>query len=166
MRTMKRYFGYLSAIVLLAVAVACSNNRYEDYMTVIPKDAQGVAAVRFDNVVNKTGVARSPLIRLALSKMSSAMSADVETKVKALIDDPSLSGIDFSSPAYAFVINRQTIGVTMKVEDASLLDELVSTMVKLDFCTKAKKSNDYQWTSLADGSARMVYSDNTLLLVL
>ena len=165
MRTMKRYFGYLSAIVLLAVAVACSNNRYEDYMTVIPKDAQGVAAVRFDNVVNKTGVARSPLIRLALSKMSSAMSADVETKVKALIDDPSLSGIDFSSPAYAFVINRQTIGVTMKVEDASLLDELVSTMVKLDFCTKAKKSNDYQWTSLADGSARMVYSDNTLLLV-
>lgn len=165
MKTMRRYFGYFLAVVLIAVTAACSKNSYEDYMTVIPKDAKGVAAVRFDNVVNQTGVARSPLIRMALSKMSSAMSADVETKVKALIDDPSLSGIDFSSPAYAFVINNQSIGVTMKVEDASLLDELVATMAKLDFCTKAKKSNDYQWTSLADGSARMVYSDNTLLIV-
>lgn len=165
MKIMRRYLGYFVAVVLIAVTAACSNNSYEDYMTVIPKEAKGVAAVRFDNVVNKTGVARSPLIRLALSKMSSAMSADVETKVKALIDDPSLSGIDFNSPAYAFVINNQSIGLTMKVEDASLLDELVATMVKLDFCTKAKKSNDYQWTSLADGSARMVYSDNTLLIV-
>ena len=85
MRTMKRYFSYLCAVVLMVAVAACSNDQYEDYMTVIPKDVKGVAAVRFDNVVNKTGVARSPLIRLALNKMSSAMSADVETKVKALI---------------------------------------------------------------------------------
>ena len=165
MRTMKRYFSYLCAVVLMVAVVACSNNQYEDYMTVIPKDVKGVAAVRFDNVVNKTGVARSPLIRLALNKMSSAMSADVETKVKALIDDPSLSGIDFSRPAYAFAVNDKMFGLTLKVEDASMLDELVGTLVKLDVCSKVKKSDGYQWSSLADGSASMVYNDNTLLIV-
>ena len=162
---MKRYLNYLCAVVLMIVVAACSNNQYEDYMTVIPKDVKGVAAVRFDNVVNKSGVARSPLIRLALNKMSSAMSADMETKVKALIDDPSLSGIDFSSPAYAFAVNDKMFGLTLKVDDASLLDELVNTLVKLEICSKAKKSDGYQWFSLADGSARMVYNDNTLLIV-
>ena len=155
MRTMKRYFSYLCAVVLMIVVVACSNNQYEDYMTVIPKDVKGVATVRFDNVVNKTGVARSPLIRLALNKMSSAMSADVETKVKALIDDPSLSGIDFSSPAYAFAVNDKMFGLTLKVEDASMLDELVGTLVKLDVCSKVKKSDGYQWSSLASSNRHL-----------
>ena len=165
MKTMKRYFCSLFAVVLMVFVAACSNDQYEDYMTAIPKDVKGVAAVRLDNVVNKTGVARSPLMRLALSKMSSAMSADVETKVNALIDDPSLSGIDFSRPAYAFAVNDKMFGLTMKVEDVSLLDELVGTLVKLEFCSKVKKSDGYQWSNLADGSARMVYNDNTLLIV-
>ena len=163
---MKVRFLYMLAIVVSCMIVSCSDNSYEDYMTVIPKDAKGVAAVRFDNIVNKSGVARSPLIRLVLSKMGSAMGADVEAKVKELIHDPSLSGIDFSRPAYVFAINDKMFGLTMKVEDQSLLNELMGTLVKLDFCSKVKESDGYQWTSLADGSARMVYSDNTLLIVL
>ena len=166
MKATKRYLSYLCAVLLIVLAAACSNDQYEDYMTVIPKDVKGVVAVRLDNVVNKTGVARSPLIRLALSKMSSAMSADVETKVKSLIDDPSLSGIDFSRPVYVFAINDKMFGLTAKVDDVSLLDELVGTLVKLDICSKVKKSDDYQWSTLADGSASMVYSDQTLLIVL
>lgn len=161
----KRYLSYLCAVLLIAFTAACSNDQYEEYMTVIPKDVKGVAAVRLDNVVNKTGVARSPLIRLALSKMSSVMSADVETKVKALIDDPSLSGIDFSRPVFVFAVNEKMVGLTAKVEDVSMLDELVGTLVKLDVCSKVKKSDNYQWSTLADGSASMVYSDQTLLIV-
>ena len=135
MKTMKRYLSSLFAVVLMMVVAACSNNQYEDYMTVIPKDVKGVVAVRLDNVVNKTGVARSPLMRLALSKMSSAMNADVETKVNALIADPSLSGIDFTRPAYVFAANDKLFGLTMKVEDVSLFDELMGTLVKLEVCS-------------------------------
>lgn len=165
MKTMKRYLSSLFAVVLMMVVAACSNDQYEDYMTVIPKDVKGVVAVRLDNVVNKTGVARSPLMRLALSKMSSAMNADVETKVNALIADPSLSGIDFTRPAYVFAANDKLFGLTMKVEDVSLFDELMGTLVKLEVCSKVKKSDGYQWSNLADGSARLVYNDNTLLIV-
>ena len=165
---MKKICSYvigICTVAVLALAAACSNDRYEDYVTVIPKDVKGVVAIRFDNIVNKTGVARSPLIRLAMSKMSEALSADMETKAKALLDDPALSGIDFDCPAYAFAVNEQLFGLTVKIDDVSLFDELMGSLVKLDICSKVKKSGDYQWSSLANGSVRIVYSDNTLLIV-
>ena len=160
------YIVGICAVAVLALVVACSNDGYEDYEAVVPKQASAVLRTRLDRVLLKTDIVRSPLFKLALEKVANSMGEEAGTKIKQLMDDPSLMGLDYEKPVYVFAVNEELFGLSMKVEDESLLTEFVKFLNKQGLCGKVKESNGYQWSSLLDNDIRMVYSDKVLLLML
>ena len=152
--------------VVLAVLASCKNDGVEDYEIVVPKQASAVLRTRLDKVLVDSEISRSPLLKLVLSKAANSMGSDADNKLKQLVDDPSLMGIDFAEPVYAFVVSDELYGVSMKVDDESLLSEFVKYLNKQGLCGKVKESNGCQWSSLLDNDIRMVYNDKVLLLML
>ena len=145
---------------------SCKNDGVEDYEIVVPKQASAVLRTRLDKVLVDSEISRSPLLKLVLSKAANSMGSDADNKLKQLVDDPSLMGIDFAEPVYAFVVSDELYGVSMKVDDESLLSEFVKYLNKQGLCGKVKESNGCQWSSLLDNDIRMVYNDKVLLLML
>ena len=82
--------------VVLAVLASCKNDGVEDYEIVVPKQASAVLRTRLDKVLVDSEISRSPLLKLVLSKAANSMGSDADNKLKQLVDDPSLMGIDFA----------------------------------------------------------------------
>jgi len=162
---MKHYKVCMMACFAIIIMISCSDSRHEDYAKVVPKEAKGVAVIDFERLIEKIGIKRTPLFRLMVGQMSESLGSDVDEKIKELIKDPSMTGIDFSSPAYVFAINEQLLGASMKVDDESLLEEFFEMLHRHDICSKPKESDGCNWATLLDNNIRMVFSDNTLLLV-
>ena len=154
------------AVIVLSVLSSCKNDGVEEYEIVVPKQASAVLRTRLDKVLVDSDITRSPLFKMALDKAANSLSSDASEKLKQVMNDPSLMGIDFSEPVYAFVVSEELCGVSMKVEDESLLSEFVKYLNKQGLCGKVKESNGYQWSSLLDNDIRMVYSDKVLLLMM
>lgn len=154
------------AVIVLSVLSSCKNDGVEEYEIVVPKQASAVLRTRLDKVLVDSDITRSPLFKMALDKAANSLSSDASEKLKQVMNDPSLMGIDFSEPVYAFVVSEELCGVSMKVEDESLLSEFVKYLNKQGLCGKVKESNGYAWSSLLDNDIRMVYGDKVLLLMM
>ena len=114
-------------MLLPVVAVlfsSCSNSAQKN---VIPKDATMVVSFDLKEIASKGEFSSSPY--LAQLKAFAAMdSPETAQMVNDLIEDPAISGVDFSEPAYLFVCKDGCIGFTWKMNSASDLK---------DFCIKA-----------------------------
>ncbi len=164
MRIIKFYTIGLFTMLLSLFAVSCSQGDCEDYEMVIPKDAYMVVAVNLNNVVKKSDLSHSPLFKMVLNSLSSVLGSGMKKKMDAVVDNPSLTGIDYESPAYAFEMKGNYFGLTMKVEDENLLKEFINSLVEQNLCTKIKEHDGLCWSSLLN-DIELVYSDNTLMLV-
>ena len=165
MKKIRTYIVGICVVAVLALLASCKNDGVEDYEMVVPKQASAVLRTRLDKVLVDSDIARSPLFKLLLDQAANSMGSDASAKMKQLMDDPSLMCIDFAEPVYAFVVNEELYGVSMKVDDESLLSEFVKYLNKQGLCGKVKESNGYQWSSLLDNDIRIVYGDKVLLLM-
>lgn len=150
-------------LVLVVFAVSCSESR-QDYVCVIPNDATAVISVDLESMAEKSTLSHSSKLNDIRKYMRYMVSDEVKDGVDALIDDPSLSGIDFSQPAYIFMTPNRCVGLTMKVEDESMLEELVGVMEKQGFCSRIKKHDGLQWSTLME-DINIVFSGNTMLMM-
>lgn len=160
--TMARCVTVLVAVLLL---IACSDGGVDNYKKVIPKEASMVAAIDLKSVTEDTGITKSPMYKMILTTALLYIDAADAGDLKAVLDDPSLTGIDFAKPAYLFGVKGQVFGVTMKVEDESLTETFVSALVSHGLCSKVEEHDGLRWSTLLDDIG-LVWSDNTMLLLL
>ena len=124
-----------------------------DYATAVPADAEAVASVRMAKILKESGITNSIVFRLMNAGSSSLLT---------LLSDPATAGISAAQPAYVFK-RHDLLGVSMEVDDESLLEAAVSAMTKNGITTTPRQREGLTWSTLL-GEMRMVWSDNTLLI--
>ncbi len=152
-------------VVVVTMLAGCTNDDTADYVTVVPADADAVAAVRLDELVRKSDVTRSIWYKLMMGGLSKnqALAGDAGDALVTLAKDPSVLGVDFGKPAYLFKVGDQ-VGLSLKVDDSSMLEEFVSRLAGWGLCAKVKQHDDMTWSRLLD-EVNMAWNDNTLLMM-
>ncbi len=156
-------FWSLLVVSLMMIVSSCSDSK-QDYVCVIPNDATAVVGMDLNSLALKSELGSSSAITTLKKYMGVFISTDARTKMETLIDDPSLSGLDFSQPAYMFMTPNQCVGLTFKVDDCSMLENIIETLAGQGICSGIKEHDGYQWSTLMD-DINICFSDNTLLLM-
>ena len=153
----------MAACLAVVALVACSDGLVADYELTVPKDAGLVVAVDLEDVVEGSGFTDSAFGKGMIAAAVNSLGGGGQTGLKAVINDPSLTGIDFDAPAYVFRRSNVT-GLAMKVDDESLTEAFISDGTNSGLFSKVEKHDGLSWTTLLDDIC-VVWSDNTLLAV-
>ena len=139
MRQIKHCLFLLS--VLLLSLTSCSKD--EAYKNALPADAFSVCSFDIKSMAKKAGTDNKDAeLRNRLAGMLSD-SEDAEAYYKELIDHPSKSGIDLTSPAYLFSNEKVDVGYLLRVNDKDKLEACVNKIRKFhDKDAAALKAED------------------------
>ena len=139
MRQIKHCLFLLS--VLLLSLTSCSKD--EAYKNALPADAFSVCSFDIKSMAKKAGTDNKDAeLRNRLAGMLSD-SEDAEAYYKELIDHPSKSGIDLTSPAYLFSNEKVDVGYLLRVDDKDKLEACVNKIRKFhDKDAAALKAED------------------------
>ena len=165
--TYARHASHLMAfMMLLVMALLASCDKHEpDYMCVIPADATSVVSVDMKSIAEKSNLAESPILAFARKYAGILLNDKTKQQLDAIIDDPSLTGLDFSVPVYLFQTPNHYVGLTIKVGDDSMLEEFLGVLEKQNICSAVKSHDDLQWTTIM-GEFNMVFDDDALLIMM
>ena len=163
---MNTSFRNATTALLLIVAMwfsSCSDNQ-PDYIGVIPSDATAVAAIDLQSLAQKSDFAHSPLLTMGKKAAQLLIDKETQQKIDALIDDPSLTGIDIKAPVYAFQTPNHFVGITMRIDDSSAFEEFVNGLSSQNLCSAVKEHDGLKWSALFD-DINFTFDDNTLLMM-
>lgn len=159
-KCIKHIYVILALIFMLS---ACTNNE-KNYTTVIPKDATLVVKANMKNLVEKSDLSNSPIIAMAKQSLGLLMGKDAKKHIETITDDPSLTGLNFDLPVYLFQTKNNYTGLSICVDDESLLAEFLNALSGQNLCTKVKERDGLKCCKLLD-DINVAYDDNTLLLL-
>ena len=126
MRQIKHCLFLLS--VLLLSLTSCSKD--DAYKNALPADAFSVCTFDIKSMAKKAGTDNKDAeLRNRLAGMLSD-SEEAEAYYKELIDHPSKSGIDLTSPAYLFSNEKVDVGYLLRVDDKDKLEACVNKIRK------------------------------------
>ena len=126
MRQIKHCLFLLS--VLLLSLTSCSKD--EAYKNALPADAFSVCSFDIKSMAKKAGTDNKDAeLRNRLAGMLSD-SEEAEAYYKELIDHPSKSGIDLTSPTYLFSNEKVDVGYLLRVDDKDKLEACVNKIRK------------------------------------
>ena len=126
MRQIKHCLFLLS--VLLLSLTSCSKD--DAYKNALPADAFSVCSFDIKSMAKKAGTDNKDAeLRNRLAGMLSD-SEEAEAYYKELIDHPSKSGIDLTSPAYLFSNEKVDVGYLLRVDDKDKLEACVNKIRK------------------------------------
>ncbi|WP_455107491.1 DUF4836 family protein [Porphyromonas sp.] len=126
MRQIKHCLFLLS--VLLLSLTSCSKD--DAYKNALPADAFSVCSFDIKSMAKKAGTDNKDAeLRNRLAGMLSD-SEEAEAYYKELIDHPSKSGIDLTSPAYLFSNEKVDVGYLLRVDDKGKLEACVNKLRK------------------------------------
>lgn len=126
MRQIKHCLFLLS--VLLLSLTSCSKD--EAYKNALPADAFSVCSFDIKSMAKKAGTDNKDAeLQNRLAGMLSD-SEEAEAYYKELIDHPSKSGIDLTSPAYLFSNEKVDVGYLLRVDDKDKLEACVNKIRK------------------------------------
>ena len=126
MRQIKHCLFLLS--VLLLSLTSCSKD--DAYKNALPADAFSVCSFDIKSMAKKAGTDNKDAeLRNRLAGMLSD-SEEAEAYYKELIDHPSKSGIDLTSPAYLFSNEKVDVGYLLRVDDKDKLEACVNKLRK------------------------------------
>ena len=138
MRQIKHCLFLLS--VLLLSLTSCSKD--EAYKNALPADAFSVCSFDIKSMAKKAGTDNKDAeLRNRLAGMLSD-SEEAEAYYKELIDHPSKSGIDLTSPAYLFSNEKVDVGYLLRVDDKDKLEACVNKIRKFHNKDVALKAED------------------------
>jgi hypothetical protein len=124
-------FHYLKKIVapliLMLLFAACSRSKYPDNLTMIPANASLVACIDVKQLIDKSALSSFKSSRTVALMSQSAL--DGSPMLKALIDDPTKSGIDFKT-MYVFLLNPRQVGITFPLRSASTFERAILSLEK------------------------------------
>ena len=127
---MKRIKHYLLLLAVLALGLSsCSKD--QAYQYALPADAFSVCSFDLKSMAKKAGVTNSKdgELQKRLTEMLSD-SDEAEAYYKELIQNPSKSGVDLTSPAYLFSNEKVSLGYLLRVDDKSKLEACVNKLRK------------------------------------
>lgn len=153
---------HLIAAMMLAVLAlsSCSNM---DYKNVIPAHAPLVMEIDIRAIAEKSEFQQSKTMK-ELQKNLSLMVSDKDMgTVKEYIDNPMSMGFDFSEPVYAFMVDMQTLGLTMKVDDEDAVKDFLLLLNKQGMASKPQEKNELISGTLLDDMT-YTYDGTTFLL--
>ena len=126
MRQIKHCFFLLS--VLFLSLTSCSKD--DAYKNALPADAFSVCSFDIKSMAKKAGTDNKDAeLRNRLAGMLSD-SEEAEAYYKELIQNPSKSGVDLTSPAYLFSNEKVSLGYLLRVDDKSKLEACVNKLRK------------------------------------
>lgn len=153
------------AVVLLACLASCSDT--PKYARVIAKDAHLVASINVKQMAEKAQGDQGQKVNEALLKQleQQGFSAELQSKAKAIVEDPAEAGIDLRKPVLVFVENveEETGGLVAALHDADKFAELCNAMAKQDGKETVKQEGDVRTLALDDQVA-VAFNDDMLLL--
>ena len=158
---MKKTYIFCIALFLMLGLASCSK---KDYMTVIPADATFVAQINLADLAEQADLQNAPVIRTLKGYVGLIASGEEKEMVKAVLDDPSIIGVDFAAPAYVFETIDHHWGLVLCVKDNDHLDETFKVLAKQQIAAKPTERDGLMWTSLLD-DINIAY-DNQRLLIL
>ena len=117
----------VALLMLILLFTACSRNKYPDNLTMIPANASLVACIDVKQLIEKSALSSFKSSRTVTLMSQSAL--DGSPMLKALIDDPTKSGIAFKT-MFVFLLNPHQIGVTFPLRSASSFEKTVLSLEK------------------------------------
>ena len=154
---------YVVSLVALMVMALCSCSK-TDYQKVIPANAALVVKVDVKAIAEKSEFSKSKTMQKVEKSLSLVVKDKDMGKVKEYIDDPMKMGIDFSEPAYVFMVDKETFGLTMKVNDKDDVKDFLQLLNKQGMASKPQEKNERMCGTLLDDFS-YTYDGTTFLLL-
>lgn len=158
---MKKNYLLLVLVVMAMTICSCTN---KDYQKAIPANAQLVIRVQFGNIAENADLQHSDMMKNLEMSLDAAVKKQDKEQVKAYLEDPSKMGIDFSEPAYLFMVDNSVFGMTMKVDDDGALNDFIELMQKQHMATKPVDKEGLMCGTLFD-EIHYSFDANTCLLM-
>ena len=158
---MKR-IHFIAAVVLAVLALSSCTNT--DYKNVIPANAPLVMEIDIRLIAEQSEFQQSKTMKELQKNLSLVVSNKDMGKVKGYIDDPMSMGLDFSLPVYAFMADKQTVGLTMKVDDEDAVKDFLLLLHKQGMASKPQEKNELMCGTLLDDMT-YTYNGTTFLLL-
>ncbi|MBR1631065.1 MAG: DUF4836 family protein [Paludibacteraceae bacterium] len=146
---MKKMRNLIVLSALMMLAAACSKTA--DYVTVIPADASFVMSVNTQTLFEKSGLKDSPLLKMAMTS--------VPDDVRSLMEDVDKWGVDPREPAYIFMTPDMLIGVVMKVNSQSDIEDTFSQL-DMDF----EKGDGFKYAT--EGNTGLAFNKSAAILLM
>lgn len=147
--------------LLILLLASCSRN---EYVTVIPKDAQMVASVDLYNMGKDGDLANSSILRLGRRYMELLLNAKDKATLNGYIEDPAMIGLDFRYPAYMFALSGTTYGITIKVAKQDDVTDFVGFVARENLGTKPKEKDGIRYGNIL-GEVAYAYDKNAFVLL-
>lgn len=156
---MKRFYCIAFAVLLVLCLASCSK---KDYASVIPAYATFVASVNLSDVATEAGLKDSPILSfLNIGLKASGLNDEL---FGAVIDDPSVLGLDFTSPAYVFQTANHSWGLVLRVDDSGQLEDVFKILAQKQIASKLTEKEGLSWSSLL-GDINVAFNKESLLIL-
>ncbi|MBO4215389.1 MAG: DUF4836 family protein [Bacteroidaceae bacterium] len=154
---------YVVSLVALMVMALCSCSK-TDYQKVIPANAALVVKVDVKAIAEKSEFSKSKTMQKVEKSLSLVVKDKDMKRVKDYMEDPMSMGIDFSVPAYVFMVDKETFGLTMKVNDKDDVKDFLQLLNKQGMASKPQEKNERMCGTLLDDFS-YTYDGTTFLLL-
>lgn len=142
----------LSAMFFWTLMV-CACAKQTEYTNVIPTDAKFVASANLQALGQKADLESTEnqaILQKLTEALKSEMSATAFQQVERLLNTPSESGIDFSSPVYVFATSNVTAAIAAKVNDENKLVSLLQAAEKEQALSTIQEGNGYKYCTASE----------------
>lgn len=158
---MKR-IHFIAAVLMAVFALSsCTNTNYKN---VIPANAPLVVEIDIRSIAEECEFQQSNSMKELEKSLTAVVSDKDMGKMKEYIDDPMSMGIDFSMPVYAFMVDMETVGLTMKVDDEDAVKDFLLFLHKQGMASKPQEKNELFCGTLLDDMT-YTYDDTKFMLL-
>ena len=156
-------FTLLCPLLLLLLLLTACREEESDYRLAVPADALAICEVNVGELATQASLSL-PSLKFSLAALAADMGGgELKQWVEGLVADPTLTGIDFTEPAYFFLTAGERIGLVMKVNDENLLSDLLAHLETERICRPVEQEDGYRHTRLMD-LVDVAYDGHTILL--
>ncbi|MDP4203632.1 MAG: DUF4836 family protein [Bacteroidota bacterium] len=157
----------MTALLLLTTALvisSCSKKEYPDNLTFIPKESSLVACIDLKALAEKADM--KELKKSATFKSLSQEVFSDQPALKAILDDPSKSGVKFKQ-VFMFLTGTKNVGVTLELDDASDFESMLKKLAEqAGIALDVKKESDCNYVTMPQNdSTLLVWDKHKALLV-
>ncbi|MBP3213717.1 MAG: DUF4836 family protein [Bacteroidaceae bacterium] len=158
---MKKICCIICVVLAVAALCSCSNT---DYQKVIPANSPLVVKIDVRSLAEKSDFQKSSVMQKMETGLSAVVSGKDMDKVKEYMSDPMELGFDLSVPAYAFMVDEKTFGITMKVDDDTAVSDLLQLLNRQGLSSKLQEKDGLMCGTLLDDFT-YTYDGRTFLLL-
>lgn len=166
---MKKIKNISFLLCMALVVMLMSSCTRTDYTHAIPADAAAVVSINLRSIVEKSGInddSNASLKQHLTDALKNGLNSETAKQLSEIMEDPSESGFDFSSPVYVYTAKEFGFSpvVDLNVDSKSDLTSTVEALAKSQLCTPLEKAKNFKFTILG-GKVVLAFNRGTALCV-